>query len=75
MKLSKKQFDEFVKHYNWKYLQDPSYRVGQAFLNYFPAYERHLLEDGDHGHMEATKLWNNASAEWCWSYISRFVQE
>ena len=74
-KISKQEFDEFVKHYHWEYLKNPDYRVGQAFLNYFPTYQRNMLEDGDHGQMESSKLWNNADPKWCWVYIQKFVQK
>ena len=75
MKISQQQYEEFVKYFTWEYMQNPYYRVGQAFINYFPTFYRNMLDDGDHGQMEATKLWNNADPSWCWNYIRRFVQE
>lgn len=75
MKLTKKQFDDFVKHYNWYYVQDPTYRVGQAFLNYFPAYERKLLEDGNYKQMDVAELWNDTDAERCWQQIRSYIEE
>ena len=74
MKISQQQYEEFVKYFTWEYMQNPYYRVGQAFMNYFPTYERNMLEDGDHGKMEATRLWESTDSTWCWEYIRQYVQ-
>ena len=34
--VSTKEYQEFLEHYSWQLLQSPDYRLGQAFLNYFP---------------------------------------
>lgn len=75
MKLTKQEYEDFVKRYVWSYMQDPYYRIGQAFINDFPAYYRGMLDDGDNGQMDATKLWSSTDSKWCWDYIQRFVQE
>ena len=36
MKITPKQYQEFIEHLMWQRLQTPDYRMGQAFLNYFP---------------------------------------
>ena len=36
MKITQKQYKEFMEHLVWQRLQAPDYRMGQAFLNYFP---------------------------------------
>lgn len=35
-KISKLEYAEFEKHYAWTLLSAPDYRLGQAFVNYFP---------------------------------------
>lgn len=35
-KISKLAYAEFEKHYAWVLLSAPDYRLGQAFVNYFP---------------------------------------
>lgn len=34
--ITQQQYKEFMEHYAWQLLQSPDYRLGQAFLNYFP---------------------------------------
>ena len=35
-KISKLEYAEFKQHYVWVLLSAPDYRLGQAFVNYFP---------------------------------------
>jgi len=48
-KITQAQYEEFLKHYAWQKLQTPNYRLGQAFLNFFPEISRIMREDGDLG--------------------------
>ena len=41
--ISKLEYGEFKKHYVWVLLQAPDYRLGQAFLNYFPKISKMML--------------------------------
>ena len=41
--ISKKEYEEFLKDYTVEVLRNPDYRLGQAFLNYFPAVDLQLL--------------------------------
>jgi hypothetical protein len=34
--ITQQQYQEFLEHYAWQLLRSPDYRIGQAFLNYFP---------------------------------------
>jgi hypothetical protein len=36
LKITAAEYAEFLEHYSWQLLQSPDYRLGQAFLNYFP---------------------------------------
>lgn len=74
MKISKSEYEEFVKHYTWEYMKTPYYRVGQAFINYFPSVYRNTLDNGNSEQMDTTELWTDPD-EKVWKYIQRFVQE
>jgi len=60
-KISKEQYEEFLKHLMWVRLKAPDYRFGQAFLNYFPEISRIMREDGDLGSQGEYVLFNE---EW-----------
>lgn len=44
MKISKAEYRAFEQYYIIESLRNPDYRLGQAFINYFPAIERKLDE-------------------------------
>ena len=48
-KITKEQYEEFLKHLVWERLKAPDYRLGQAFLNYFPEIRKIMRNDGDLG--------------------------
>jgi hypothetical protein len=55
-----------MEHYSWQLLQSPDYRLGQAFLNYFPEVSRALARIGKDGTLMEMKLYyetDNARAE------------
>jgi len=60
-KITREQYEEFLKHLVWTRLKAPDYRFGQAFLNYFPEISRLMREDGDLGSQGEYVLYNE---EW-----------
>ena len=68
--ITQKEFDEFIKHYNWEILRNPDYRVGQAFINYFTAISR----ANDFSVDESTNLFYNTSNKDCWNIIRKYVE-
>ena len=56
--ISKAQCKEFEQHWILEFMRNPNYRLGQAFLNYFPEIGKIYLNDGDRGHDEEYRLWN-----------------
>ncbi len=47
--ISKSEYEEFEKHYVWVLIKAPDYRLGQAFLNYFPEINKlEVLAIGTH---------------------------
>ena len=56
MNISKERYEEFLKHYQWQLLKSPDYRLGQAFLNYFPEISKALVEETESGQPTAGAL-------------------
>ena len=44
MKISKDEYRAFEQYYIMESLRNPDYRLGQAFINYFPAVSRSMDE-------------------------------
>ncbi len=72
--ISKQQYEEFLKDYTIEVLRNPDYRLGQAFLNYFPAVDRLMNNDGDLGAADATKLFYTINNDEARELIDRFVK-
>ncbi len=72
--ISKQQYEEFLKDYTIEVLRNPDYRLGQAFLNYFPAVDRSMNNDGDLGAADATKLFYTTNNDEARELIDRFVK-
>jgi hypothetical protein len=56
MKITQEQYQEFLKHLAWIRLQAPDYRIGQAFLNYFPEVSTYMSRQGREGSLAEMKL-------------------
>lgn len=69
-RITKEQYEEFLKHLVWTRLQAPDYRFGQAFLNYFPEISKIMCEDGDLGSQGEYVLYNE-----CWEATARMKCE
>lgn len=57
MKITMKEFEEFEKQFLFDKINNPYYRLGQAFLNKFPKIDRLMERDGDLGAQQARRLW------------------
>jgi len=58
MKISKEEYQEFLKHLAWQRLKTPDYRFGQAFLNYFPQISKELIASEQWGTLYEYNLFN-----------------
>ena len=58
-KVSWAEIAEFEKDFTIKVLANPTYRYGQAFLNYFPWVEQSMQSDGDLGGAQAVHVWES----------------
>ena len=59
-KVSWAEIAEFEKDFTIKVLATPTYRYGQAFLNYFSWVHDSMLHDGDLGHRDAIAVWGSS---------------
>ena len=57
MKITLAEFEEFEKQFLFDKINNPYYRLGQAFLNKFPEIDRLMERDGDLGAQQARRLW------------------
>lgn len=65
-KVSKEEWQGFQEHYAWQLLTSPDYRLGQAFLNYFPEVSSAIVKDKE-GTLLEMKLYyetDNERAKW-----------
>lgn len=71
--ISKAQYKEFEQHWILEFMRNPDYRLGQAFLNYFPEISKLYLHDGDRGHDEEYRLWNTQNHAEANSIIKKWL--
>ena len=60
-KVTWAEIAEFEKDFTLKVLANPTYRYGQAFLNYFPWVGKSMENDGDLGNRDVMTVWNSAN--------------
>ena len=73
--ISKEQYKEFEQHWIMEYMRNPDYRLGQAFLNYFPEIGKIYLDGGDHGANEEYRLWNTKDSKEANTIIQKLLNE
>lgn len=73
--ISKQEYEEFLKNYTVEVLRNPDYRLGQAFLNYFPAVDRNINNDGDLGAAAAVKLYYTTDNQEARELISFYLSK
>jgi len=59
--ITKERYSEFLEHFMWQRLKTPDYRLGQAFLNYFPEIGREMVNDSDNGTLDEYRLFNETN--------------
>ena len=73
-KISKERYEEFVKDYTWKWLKNPDYRLGQAFLNFFNEVDKIWEADGDLGKQASVNLYYEPDNKKAQAIIDRWRQ-
>ena len=75
MKITREQYEEFLKHLAWMRLKAPDYRFGQAFLNYFPEISKNMRRDGDLGTLDEMNLFYENSDLLAQEFISKWLDQ
>ena len=70
--ITQAQYQEFMEHLMWQRLQAPDYRMGQAFLNYFPEVSRDMANSKD-GTLLEMKLYYETDEERAKWLINQWV--
>ena len=60
-KVTWAEIEEFERDFTIKVLATPTYRYGQAFLNYFSWVRDSMINDGDLGGAQAMNVWNSSN--------------
>ena len=66
MKVTRKQYEEFLKEFAWQRLKSPDYRLGQAFCNHFSKQANAVL-----GTVEEFRLYYTTTDETAQELIAR----
>lgn len=74
-KVSKQEYAEFQKHYAWILLKAPDYRLGQAFLNYFPNVSKAMTSAGKLGTLDEFKLYNETDKLKAQQEIDKWLEQ
>lgn len=70
--ITQQQYQEFMEHYAWQLLKSPDYRIGQAFLNYFPEVSKQMTKE-EQGTLFEMKLYYETDNERAKSLINQWV--
>jgi hypothetical protein len=62
-----------MEHLMWQRLQSPDYRMGQAFLNYFPGVSRYMSRKGQEGTLFEMKLYYETDEDRVKEFISQWI--
>ena len=74
IQITKKQYQEFMEQFMWQRLQTPDYRMGQAFLNYFPEVSSAIVKDKE-GTLLEMKLYYETDEERAKWLINQWVTD
>ena len=74
MKITQQEYEKFLEHYAWMLLKSPNYRLGQAFLNYFPEVSQYLSQQGREGTLSEMKMFYNSDNDQVQHIIDQWRQ-
>jgi hypothetical protein len=74
IKITPEKYAQFQKHYAWQLLKSPDYRLGQAFLNYFPEIGQAMLANKD-GELEEYRFYNETDTVRAQELIDRWLDQ
>jgi len=73
VKITRKEYEQFEKHYMLEFIRNPDYRLGQAFLNYFPEISRIMRTTEDITTIAEFKLYNEKNPKLAQEQINRWI--
>lgn len=73
-RITKEQYEEFQKHYMFEFIRNSEYRLGQAFLNYFPEIGKIMINDGDLGTLDEYRLYNETDPKKAQEKINYWIE-
>lgn len=71
IQITREEFVNFQEYYEKMSSVMPDYRVGQAFLNYFPNIDKEMIAECL---ADEFKLYNERSEEVCWNKIRNMIK-
>jgi hypothetical protein len=74
IKITPEQYAQFQEHYAWQVLKSPDYRLGQAFLNYFPEVGQAMRSNED-GTLEEYRFYNELDPAKAQDLIARWLDQ
>jgi hypothetical protein len=74
IKITPEEYARFQEHYAWQLLKSPDYRLGQAFLNYFPEISHAMLANED-GNLEEYRFYNETDPDKAQDLIARWLDQ
>lgn len=75
MKITQQEYEKFLEHYAWMLLKTPDYRLGQAFLNYFPQVSRYMSRQGKEGTIAEMRLFYSNEIDQVQHIIDQWRQQ
>ena len=73
-KITKEQYTAFQQYYMLEFIRNSDYRLGQAFLNFFPEISKIMREDGDLGTMNEFSLYNETIPNLAQEQINGWIE-
>lgn len=72
-KISREQYEAFEKYYMLEFIRNSDYRLGQAFLNYFPEISKIMRTDVNVTTISEFKLYNEKDPKLAQEQINRWI--
>jgi len=70
-----REFEEFEKEFLFLVIANPTYRLGQAFLNKFPEIQTAMIEDGDLGTRQEYRIWSSNKREEVLDLLAWYIED
>jgi hypothetical protein len=75
MKITMAEFELFEKEFLFEQIKNPTYRLGQAFINAYPKISNAIERDGDLGYARWQHLWETKDRAEVLQLIDWFIEK